>query len=94
MLLSDNRMPDMSGVDFLSKVRSMYPDTVRILYGENDDVEAARQAINAAAVYEFMEKAGDPEELKRVLDDAFQIYHQSAGAKQEVHNSRLRVLRN
>ena len=93
VLLSDNRMPDMTGGDFLSKVRSMYPDTVRILYGENDGVDAARQAINAAAVYKFMEKAGDQEELRRVLDDAFQIYHKSAGAKQEVRNNRLRVLR-
>ena len=92
VLLSDHRVPGMDGHDFLTKVRSMYPDTVRILLGEAA-TEATREAVSVSAVYKFMEKTVATDTLKVVLGEAFQIYHRAAGAKQEMRDSRVRLLR-
>ena len=93
VLLCDPDMPEMDDVDFLGKVRSMYPDTVRILYVEPSNDGIVRKTINGSAAYRCVVKAGDHEELRRVLVEAFEIYHLAAGAKREVRNNRLRALK-
>jgi len=71
VVLCDQRMPEMSGVDFLSRVRRMYPDTVRIMLSAYDDFNATRQAINMGAVYKFVEKPVQPDDLREVVDEAY-----------------------
>ncbi|MFP5248454.1 MAG: FAD-dependent oxidoreductase, partial [Acidobacteriota bacterium] len=71
LLLSDQRMPGMSGVDFLERAQEFYPDARRVLLTAYADTEAAIRAINAARIHYFLNKPWDPPEdkLYPVLND-------------------------
>jgi thioredoxin reductase (NADPH) len=71
LLLVDQRMPAMSGVEFLEQARHYYPEAKRTLLTAYADTEAAIQAINSAAVHYYLLKPWDPpeEQLYPVLDD-------------------------
>jgi len=64
LLLSDQRMPGMSGVDFLERSRALYPDARRVLLTAYADTEAAIQAINSARIHYYLSKPWDPPEEK------------------------------
>jgi CheY-like chemotaxis protein len=74
VVLTDQRMPDMTGIEFLSRVRHLYPEPIRIMLSAYDDSRVTRQAINKGAVYKFIEKPISPEAAKDVVDDAFRLY--------------------
>ncbi|HVZ83094.1 MAG TPA: FAD-dependent oxidoreductase [Terracidiphilus sp.] len=71
LIVSDQRMPGMTGVDFLEKARTMYPDARRVLLTAYADTEAAIQAINSARIHYYLNKPWDPpeEKLYPVLTD-------------------------
>ena len=71
LLLSDQRMPGMTGVDFLEHARDLYPDAKRVLLTAYADTEAAIQAINTARIHYYLTKPWDPpeERLYPVLND-------------------------
>jgi thioredoxin reductase (NADPH) len=71
LLLSDQRMPGMTGVDFLETSRGLYPDARRVLLTAYADTEAAIRAINAARIHYYLNKPWDPpeEKLYPVLSD-------------------------
>jgi len=79
VLLSDQRMPAISGVEFLSRVRRMYPDVLRIMLSACDDAESTRQAINMGAVYKFIEKPVQQETLVALVEEAYQRYRAGRG---------------
>jgi response regulator RpfG family c-di-GMP phosphodiesterase len=63
VVISDQRMPEMVGTDFLEKVRSRQPDTVRIIITGHPDLEAAIEAINKDHVFQFIQKPWDDADL-------------------------------
>jgi thioredoxin reductase (NADPH) len=71
LLISDQRMPGMTGVQFLEHSRELYPDARRVLLTAYADTEAAIEAINAARIHYYLNKPWDPpeEKLYPVLDD-------------------------
>ena len=71
LLLSDQRMPGMSGVEFLERSREDYPEARRVLLTAYADTEAAIQAINTARIHYYLNKPWDPpeEKLYPVLND-------------------------
>ena len=71
LLLVDQRMPEMSGVEFLNKALTIYPDAKRVLLTAYADTDAAIQAINEARIHHYLLKPWDPPErqLYPVLDD-------------------------
>ena len=71
LLLSDQRMPGMSGVEFLERSREVYPEARRVLLTAYADTEAAIQAINTARIHYYLNKPWDPpeEKLYPVLND-------------------------
>jgi thioredoxin reductase (NADPH) len=71
LLLSDERMPGMTGVDFLERARELYPEARRVLLTAYADTDAAIQAINSARIHYYLTKPWDPpeEKLYPVLDD-------------------------
>lgn len=77
LLLSDQRMPGMSGVEFLERARGLYPDAKRVLLTAYADTEAAIQAINTARIHYYLTKPWDPpeEKLYPVLDDLLQDWN-------------------
>ncbi|MGK3983717.1 hybrid sensor histidine kinase/response regulator [Sorangium sp. So ce136] len=71
VVLSDQRMPGMTGTEFYARVKADFPDTVRLLMTAYADTNAAIQAINEGGVYRFIPKPWDPPGLAGVLKDAF-----------------------
>ncbi len=71
LFLSDQRMPGMTGVEFLEQVIALYPDAKRVLLTAYADSEAAIRAINSARIHYYLNKPWDPpeEKLYPVLDD-------------------------
>ncbi len=71
LFLVDQRMPQLSGVEFLTRAVTLYPDAKRALLTAYADTEAAINAINAAAVHYYLLKPWDPpeEKLYPILDD-------------------------
>jgi thioredoxin reductase (NADPH) len=71
LILSDQRMPGMTGVEFLERARTAYPDTRRVLLTAYADTEAAIRAINTARIHYYLNKPWDPpeEKLYPVLND-------------------------
>jgi thioredoxin reductase (NADPH) len=64
LLLSDQRMPGMTGVEFLERARETYPDARRVLLTAYADTEAAIRAINTARIHYYLNKPWDPPEEK------------------------------
>ncbi len=67
MVISDQRMPGITGVELLSRVRETHPDTVRMIISAYSDAKAILQAINEGQVYRFILKPWDPEEVDTVV---------------------------
>ena len=74
VLVADQRMPGMSGVDLLNTVRVEFPDTVRILMTAYSDLEAAIDAINRGNIDLYLRKPWEPVELRQVLVGAVERY--------------------
>ena len=69
-IVSDMRMPGMDGVELLSWVRELYPDTVRIMLTGNADQQTATDAVNQGAIFRFLSKPCDSEVLASTLEQA------------------------
>ena len=78
LFLSDQRMPGMTGVDFLQQAMTIYPDAKRVLLTAYADTEAAIRAINSAKIHYYLNKPWDPpeEKLYPVLDDLLEAQKQ------------------
>jgi thioredoxin reductase (NADPH) len=78
LFLSDQRMPGMTGVDFLQQALTIYPDAKRVLLTAYADTEAAIRAINSAKIHYYLNKPWDPpeEKLYPVLDDLLEAWKQ------------------
>jgi CheY-like chemotaxis protein len=74
VIISDQRMPEMKGTEFLSKTLPQFPDTVRIILTGFTDIEDLVEAINAGQVYKYITKPWDPGELKAVVQRAAETY--------------------
>ena len=82
-VITDQRMPGMTGVDFLAEASRRHPETVRIMLTGFADVEATIQAINDGHVYAYVTKPWEPDELKQTVKRA--VEHNQLAAE----NSRL-----
>ena len=74
VLMTDQRMPGMTGVELLRRARETSPDTVRILVTGYADVRDVIDAINLGNVYHYLTKPWDPEVLEATLRDAVARY--------------------
>jgi response regulator RpfG family c-di-GMP phosphodiesterase len=74
VIISDQRMPEMKGTEFLSKTVPQFPDTMRIILTGFTDVEDLVEAINSGQVYKYITKPWDPNELKGVVQRATETY--------------------
>ena len=67
VVVSDNVMPEMRGIEFLQRARHVSPDSVRIMVTGHADMQAAVDAINKGEVYKFITKPWDDDELRKVV---------------------------
>ncbi len=76
VILCDQRMPNMTGSIFLSLVKKIYPDTVRIILSGYTDFSALADAVNHGEISKFITKPWDDQEIKGHIDDAFRRQNQ------------------
>jgi len=81
VIVTDQRMPDMSGVDFLASVRDRHNDVVRMMLTGYTDMTIAVEAINKGEIYRLITKPWNDEELKATLRQAFDHYDLKAEIK-------------
>lgn len=75
IVISDYRMPNMNGVEFLREVRTRWPDTVRIVLSGYADTASIVSAINEGQIYKFIPKPWNDDELKVTVANAIERYH-------------------
>lgn len=84
VIISDQRMPEISGTEFLSQVKDIYPDTIRIVLSGYTDFTSITGAINEGAIYKFLTKPWDDEQIRNNIRQAFM--HYAAGKTEDVSN--------
>ena len=72
IVISDHKMPDMTGIQFLTSVRKLHPNTLRMLASADDDVPTLTRATNRAGIHRFLSKSWDPERLRAEVREAYQ----------------------
>lgn len=85
VVLTDQRMPGMTGVELLEKVQAEWPDSIRLLITAYSDLQAAEDAINRGHVRRYLRKPWEPEALKAELRDAFDLYMLNSKVKMLEH---------
>ncbi len=83
IVMSDQRMPQITGVELLAKVKSKYPQAVRMLFTGYADLESIIAAINQGHIYGFLKKPWQPEELETAVRQAAQEYDRLTEAARE-----------
>jgi CheY-like chemotaxis protein len=73
-VVTDQRMPEMTGVEFLARVCERHPNTTRIILTGYADGEAMVRAINEGHVYAYVTKPWEPEELKQLVHRAVEVH--------------------
>lgn len=79
VIISDQRMPAMSGTELLDRVKGLYPGIVRIIVSGYTDIRVITDAVNRGAVFRFLTKPWDDDELLDVVREAFAISRQTTG---------------
>ena len=74
IIMSDQRMPQISGIELLAQVKSRYPQAIRMLFTGFADLESIIAAINQGHIYQFLKKPWQPEELEGAVRQAAAEY--------------------
>lgn len=74
VIITDQRMPEMSGVEFLEQVIPLYPEPIRILLTGYSDIQAVIDAINKGEVYHYLNKPWDESQLRNIILKAFEVF--------------------
>jgi len=83
IIMTDQRMPQVTGVDFLTHVQTRVPQAIRMLYTGYADLEAVISAINQGHIYQFLRKPWQPEELLQAVRAAAAEYDRLVAAEEE-----------
>jgi PAS domain S-box-containing protein/diguanylate cyclase (GGDEF)-like protein len=71
VVLCDQRMPGMSGTEFLARVKQMYPGVIRMVLSGYADLQSVTDAVNRGAIFKFLTKPWEDEEFLGAVNDAF-----------------------
>lgn len=83
IVMTDQRMPQMSGVELLARVKARYPHAVRMLFTGYTDLESIIGAINHGHIFGFIKKPWQPEELESAVRQAAAEYDRLSGLAEE-----------
>jgi len=82
IIITDQRMPQMTGVEFLESILGEYPDPIRILLTGYADMNAVIDAINKGKIFHYLTKPWNEEELEMTIKRAYEIYKQKMDEKE------------
>jgi response regulator RpfG family c-di-GMP phosphodiesterase len=91
IIMTDQRMPQSTGVELLQRVRRGHPKAVRMLFTGYADLEAVVQAINQGHVFQFLKKPWQPEELENAVREAAAEYERLVEQGEELARLRTEV---
>jgi DNA-binding NtrC family response regulator len=74
VIMTDQRMPEMTGVQLMRRVKNEYPEAIRIVFTGYADIKAVIEAINNGGLYRYITKPWDPDELIEMLHEAAAKY--------------------
>lgn len=74
VILSDQRMPEMTGSELLNQIKQSHPNTVRLVMSGYTELESITAAINDGAIFKFLIKPWDDDKLKEHIKEAFSIH--------------------
>ncbi|MDB5230570.1 MAG: response regulator [Chitinophagaceae bacterium] len=74
VILSDNRMPKLTGIDFFESILEKYPDPIRILITGYTDINAVVDAINRGQIYKYLTKPWNENEVKNFIEKAYEVF--------------------
>ncbi len=74
VVISDQKMPDISGVEFFEMIMADHPDPVRMLLTGHADIDAVIDAINKGRIYKYISKPWNEAELKRLVEEAAELH--------------------
>ncbi|MDA1231641.1 MAG: response regulator [Planctomycetota bacterium] len=74
IIMTDQRMPGMTGVELMAQAKTEYPSAIRIVFTGYADIKAVIEAINKGGLYRYLTKPWDPDELIEVLKEAAQRF--------------------
>jgi len=97
IIITDQRMPQMTGVEFLEEVIKVNPGPMRILLTGYADMSAVVDAVNKGKIFHYLSKPWSEEELDETIQRAYEIYSerkniQETFSKLEVTNEQLEFL--
>ncbi|RYE20997.1 MAG: response regulator [Sphingobacteriaceae bacterium] len=82
IIITDQRMPNMTGSEFLEKVLEKHPDPMRILLTGYSDIAAVIEAVNRGKVFHYLTKPWNEEELDATIQKAFAKYEEDQNVKE------------
>ncbi|MBW8688380.1 response regulator [Chitinophaga rhizophila] len=74
IIISDQRMPKMTGIEFFESILDKYPEPIRMLLTGYADINAVIDAINKGQVYKYFSKPWNDDELRQNIDKAYEVY--------------------
>jgi CheY-like chemotaxis protein len=89
VVVSDMRMPEMNGIEFLLKVQQASPDTIRVMLTGDSDLQTAIDAVNHGKIFRFLSKPCNKETLVKTLNDSLE-QHRLVCAEKEILENTLR----
>jgi len=84
IIISDQRMPNMTGAEFLAQVKKLYPQTIRIILSGYSDFDAVKDAINEGSIYKYLNKPWDNDLMLSMVKDAFLAYANKNKSKETI----------
>ncbi|MBC6400170.1 MAG: response regulator [Ekhidna sp.] len=84
VIITDQRMPEMTGTRFLEKIRPDYPDVIKIILTGFTDIEAIKDGINRCGIFKYITKPWNFDEMKGMLERAIETYQQSITSEEHI----------
>jgi len=75
IILSDQRMPKMTGIEFFASILHDFPDPIRILITGYTDINAVIDAINLGQVYKYLTKPWNENDVRNFIDKAYEVFY-------------------
>lgn len=91
LIITDQRMPEMTGVQFLEAVIAEFPKPARMILTGYSDIDAITKAINNGAVLRYITKPWDPAELKQIIDMGIRVHELEESERQLIKHLETNV---